>query len=183
MHSFVTTCLNYCLALHSGSPSVWLAFLDRTLYSAARTLHCIVSYCLNAQLQSCIIININKLHIENPALTPCPTSYRVQGRLLGVAVLVGPCSNLPIWSLSTCFRYSEVFASSAYKGVGCSQSHLPIYHYHQYLAFVWCAQQYGMATLVDIQRVGDKRHFYPYILNHHKPWVQRPQESNVLSPH
>jgi len=42
----------------------------------------------------------NRLHVGGSALAPCPTAHRVQGCLLGVAVPVKHCSNLPNWSVS-----------------------------------------------------------------------------------
>ena len=45
------------------------------------------------------------LHARGPSLAPNPTAYRIQCRLLGVAMSIGPCTNLPNRPLSTCIGF------------------------------------------------------------------------------
>src|SRR6218665_3578815 len=46
-------------------------------------------------------------HVGGSVLAHCPTAHRVQGCLLGVAVPVRHCPNLPNRSLSICVGYCQ----------------------------------------------------------------------------
>src|SRR6218665_938675 len=79
-----------------------------------------MSYWLNIHIQS-----RNQLHAGGPSLARCPTAYRVQGHLHGVAVPIGPHSNLPVKSIDL-NRVFKVVTPSARRRGGCSQYRLPV---------------------------------------------------------
>src|SRR6218665_1275710 len=63
---------------------------------------CGACYRANTQIWSCV-----RLHAGGPSLAPNPPAYRIQGRLLGVAMPIGPRSDLPNRPLSTCIGFSK----------------------------------------------------------------------------
>src|SRR6218665_1675444 len=96
VHSFITIRLDYCVSLYPGLPSVRLASLSRVLRSAVRLIRA------NTQIRSCV-----KLHAGGPSLALNSAAYRIQVRLHGVAMSIGPCSDLPNRPLSTCIGFSR----------------------------------------------------------------------------
>jgi len=57
-----------------------------------------------------------------PSLAPNPAAYRIQGRLHGVAMWIGPCSDFPNRPLSTCIGFPALIG----EGVALS----PVRSYH-----------------------------------------------------
>src|SRR6218665_2592457 len=96
VHSFITIRLGYCLSL-----ILWFAFCSPGQPKPCPSL-CGASYRANTQIWSCV-----KLHAGGPSLAPNPVAYGIQGRLLGVAMSIGPRSDLPNRPLSTCIGFSK----------------------------------------------------------------------------
>src|SRR6218665_1633550 len=84
----------------------------------------IKSYRVNTQIRSCI-----KLHAGGPSLASSLAAYRIQCRLHGVAMSIGPCSDLPNRPLSICIEFSKETLSSLI-GAGVALSPVRPYHYH-----------------------------------------------------
>src|SRR6218665_968288 len=88
--SFTLRSSNPCALFHHNSPGLlpipllWLAFCSPGQPKPCSSL-CGRSYRSNSQIRSCV-----KLHAGVPSLAPHPTAHRIQGRLHGVAMPIGP---------------------------------------------------------------------------------------------
>src|SRR6218665_2918908 len=118
---------------------LWFAFCSPGQPKPCSSL-CGASYRANTQIWSCV-----KLHAGGPSLAPNPAAYRIQGRLHGVAMSIGPHSDLPNRPLSTCIGFSKK-SLSALIGEGVALSPFRPYHYHA-LVLLW-PRRYGIASLL-----------------------------------
>src|SRR6218665_1322622 len=105
--SFTWRSSNRCAFFHHNSrgvvpiPFLWLAFCSPGQPKPCSSL-CSASYRANTQIRPCV-----KFHVGGPSLAPNPAAYIIQGRLHGVAVLIGPSSDLPNRPLWTCIGFSK----------------------------------------------------------------------------
>src|SRR6218665_3236849 len=105
--SFIWRSSNSCALFHHNSPGLlpipllWFAFCSPGQPKPCSSL-CGASYRANTQIWSCV-----KLHAGGPSLAPNPEAYAIQGRLLGVAMSIGPRSDLPNRPLSPFMGFLE----------------------------------------------------------------------------